>query len=56
MDDLPERFSKAKHTKANSEGVKLERENSYTVPKRRFDKLETIDDVVAKLFGRLLTS
>lgn len=57
MEDLSARFGKARHTKANSQGVKLEREGSYTLPRRAFEKLGTIDDVVDRLFGAsLLTS
>lgn len=54
LDDLANYFARAKHTKGNAEGIKLERNSSYTVPKRFFDRLQTIDEVVAKLFGDAL--
>lgn len=54
--DLSESFHRARHTKGDSRGVKLPRENAYTVPKRCFSKLDTIDDVVTKLFGKAITS
>ena len=41
----------AKHTKANSDGVKAERPEIREIPKGRFEKLETMEQVYAKLFG-----
>src|SRR5829696_2879717 len=41
----------AKHTKGNALGVKTERPNLRVVPKRYFQKITTIDELVAKLFG-----
>ena len=52
MDDLSKAFRKAKHTKGNSLGIKLERANSYAVPRQFFRELRTIDDVVTALFGK----
>lgn len=44
-------FKVAKHAKGNAQGIKLERPGIRVVPKTRFEKLESIEDVVAKLFG-----
>ena len=44
-------FATAKHVKANAAGVKLERPNLRLVPKRAFVKLQTLEEVVRKLFG-----
>ena len=52
LNDIP----KAKHTRANSQGIKLERQNSYSVPRARFQRLATIDEVLTRLFGKALTS
>lgn len=41
----------AKHTKGNAQGVKTERPNHRRLPKAAFQKLETIGDVAAALFG-----
>jgi hypothetical protein len=49
-------FRRARHTKGDSKGKKLPRENSYTVPKRCFEHLDTINEVVTKLFGKAVTS
>jgi|GEM_PF-3709779 len=38
-----------KHTKANAGGIKLERQNSYKVPKSRFNFVESISKLVDKL-------
>lgn len=43
----------AKFAKGNAQGIKLERPNLRVVPRARFDKLESIDEVVAHLFGPL---
>ncbi len=56
MDDLSHSFRKAKHTKGTSEGVKLERESAYALPRSAFRRLSTMDDVVDALFGDALTS
>lgn len=44
-------FKVGKHTKANAEGVKAERPNIRTLPLSKFDRLTTIEQVVARLFG-----
>jgi hypothetical protein len=56
IDDLSKTFKKAKHTKGNSKGVKLERDSAYSVPKRAFRRLPTIDDVLTELFGETLAT
>lgn len=43
----------AKHTKANAEGIKAERPNHRIVPRGRFERLDTLDEVLDKLFGPL---
>lgn len=49
-------FPRAKRTTGNSKGIKPERVNSFSVPRRRFRKLLTMDEVVTELFGRGSTS
>ncbi len=44
-------FRVARHTKGDSSGVKKERPALRVVPKGRFDPLESIGDVLRKLFG-----
>jgi len=44
-------MSVAKHTKANAEGVKAERPEIRLVPKGKFTKIETIEQVYAQLFN-----
>jgi hypothetical protein len=56
IDDLTTKFPKAKHTKGNSQGVKLERQNSYSVPKSAFRKVATIEELMTELFGEPATS
>jgi hypothetical protein len=41
----------AKHAKANVLGIKTERPNHRIIPRARFTKLDTLDDVLDKLFG-----
>jgi hypothetical protein len=41
----------AKHTKGTSKGDKLKRQNQREIPRARFERLDTIDDVLAWLFG-----
>lgn len=50
---LPElcAFNVGKHAKGNAQGIKLERPSIRVVPKTRFERLESIEDVIAKLFG-----
>lgn len=44
-------FKIAKHTKGDSEGIKSERPAHRLVPRPRFDELQSIDDVLGRLFG-----
>ena len=46
-------FKIAKHSKGNAEGIKLERPNHRIVPWARFEQLDTLDAVLARLFGSL---
>ena len=46
-----ESFRVTKHTKANSDGVKAERPDIRTVPKSKFERLESVEEVYAKLFN-----
>lgn len=41
----------AKHTKANSEGIKLDRPQIRVIPKTAFELVETIPVLTQKLFG-----
>lgn len=41
----------AKHTRANAEGVKGERQDIRVLPKSRFDQLATVSELVGRLFG-----
>lgn len=43
----------AKHTKANAEGVKLERPNIRILPKGRFEPVESVGQLLIKLFGKV---
>ena len=43
---------RAKHTKANAEGVKAQRRNSFIIPRSHFTRIETLDDVLEQMFGR----
>ncbi len=40
-----------KHTKGNAHGVKAERLNIRTIPLSKFEKLNSIQEVVTRLFG-----
>lgn len=44
-------FKVAKHAKANAQGVKGARRSMQTIPKSRFEKMETIEELVDRLFG-----
>lgn len=44
-------FKTAKHTKANALGVKGERTNIRTIRLSQFEKVQTIDQIVTRLFG-----
>jgi hypothetical protein len=46
----------AKHAKANVKGVKAERPNHRIVPRPRFERLATLDEVLDRLFGSLIYS
>lgn len=46
-----ENFKTAKHTKANAQGVKLERPAIRIVPIKHFKKLDTTTELVKVLFG-----
>jgi hypothetical protein len=43
----------AKHTKANADGIKLERPNLRVVPKGRFEPVESVGLLLSKLFGNV---
>ena len=45
------RFRAARTTKADASGTKKERRNVYVVPKRAFEELSRLEDVIEKLFG-----
>ncbi len=45
------KFKTAKHTKANTKGEKLNRPNIVVIPAAKFERLDTIEAVVDKLFG-----
>ncbi len=44
-------FSNATHTKHNAKGDKTERPNIRIVPRSEFDRIDTIEELVTKLFG-----
>lgn len=46
-----ENFPVAKHTKGDANGVKNQRQNIRIIKKSQFEKLNSIDDVIEKLFG-----
>ena len=41
----------AKHTKGNADGIKAERPNQRIVPRSRFERLDSLDTVLDRLFG-----
>ena len=43
----------AQHTKANAEGIKLERPDHRVIPRSRFESLGSLDEVLQRLFGAL---
>ena len=43
----------AQHVKGNADGIKLERENHRVIPRNRFERLGSIDEVLHRLFGAL---
>ena len=46
------RLKVAKHSRANSKGVKQERPGQRSIPKARFEKLKTFEALVTRLFGK----
>ena len=46
-------FKRAKHSRANAQGVKKERVQTRTVPKSAFDKLPDMAALVGTLFGAM---
>jgi hypothetical protein len=46
----------AKHTKGNAQGIKLERPGLRTVPRRAFQPVDSISELVDRLFGTLSTT
>lgn len=44
-------FAVAKHTKANSQGLKADRPNIRVVPRSRFQRLESVPELYEALFG-----
>jgi hypothetical protein len=49
-----ERFKIGRHSKGNALGVKSERPNIRYLPKGAFEPLDSIEDVVIRLFGSLI--
>ena len=47
------RFAVTKHTKANAQGVKSERQALRIIPRHEFETIATIGEVVERLFGPL---
>ena len=43
----------AKHTKGNARGLKTERPNIRVLPRRKFEEVATISELVLKLFGKI---
>ncbi len=41
----------AKHTKGNADGLKAERPNQRIIPRSRFERLDSLDDILERLFG-----
>jgi hypothetical protein len=46
-------YAVTKHSKGNAGGVKLERPNHRIIPRGQFDRLNTLDAVLERLFGPL---
>lgn len=44
-------FKKCKHTKANAQGEKTERANSYILKRTACEKIDTLDVLIDRLFG-----
>jgi hypothetical protein len=45
-------FRVAKHTRANSKGIKRERPNQRSIPRTKFETIATLELLVSRLFGR----
>jgi hypothetical protein len=45
-------FKRAKHTRANAQGIKKELENTWRVPKSKFTRIEGMAGLVQALFGQ----
>jgi len=50
-----EQFRIAKHTKGNAAGVKLERPNHRVIPRGQFERLDSLEAVIERLFGPIST-
>ena len=52
-EQLPEirNMKVAKHTKGNTKGSKAERPNHRVIPRSQFERLDTLDAVLCRLFG-----
>lgn len=48
---LSKELKVAKHTRANAEGVKGDRQDIRVLPKAEFDQLGTVSELVGRLFG-----
>src|ERR1035437_2068100 len=46
-------MEEAKHTKRNAEGTKSNRPNHRVIPRNTFERLDTLDAVLSRLFGPL---
>jgi hypothetical protein len=46
------RFTRAKHSRANAEGMKNERVNTWRVPRSKFARIEGMAGLVQALFGQ----
>lgn len=44
-------FKVAKQTRANAEGIKQERSNQRSIPRSHFERIETFEELVSRLFG-----
>lgn len=50
-----EQFRIVKHTKGNAAGVKLERPNHRVIPRGQFERLNSLEAVIERLFGPIST-
>lgn len=44
-------FKVARHTRANAKGIKKERPNQRSIPKSKFESIDTFDELVTRMFG-----